>query len=134
MYSIRSIILAQSMIQDRQSSAMSAINIIEQFFPPGYPILIPSFVVFAIIERAEGALATPKARVDILLGNERLFGQEVDINFADAILNRLSLEFQGFMIPRPGRLRISLRVGDAHAESYAIDAFPVGTPLPKRLT
>lgn len=134
MYWIRSLLVAQSVIQDRASGAMSAINIIEQFYPPGYPILIPSFVVFGIVERSADAPPAPKGRLDILLDNERIFGQDIDIQFGETLLNRVSFEFQGFTIPRPGRLRITLSVADAKLDSYALDAFPVGTALPKRLS
>lgn len=68
------------------------------------------------------------AHVQILIDDEELFATETDVTFTDSShLSRLLLRFEGFVIPRPGTLRVRVRTGDdpeLQAESLAVRAFP----------
>jgi hypothetical protein len=110
---------------------MSVINIHEEFYPAGYPLLVPRFVVFAILEREKEDPATPDTRLTIRLEDEVVFDEAVEVNFGIGQVTRVIAQFQGFVLPRPGVLRVSLSVGEIILESYRISAFPVGTPKPQ---
>jgi hypothetical protein len=130
----KTVIITETVIRDQQTNRMSLINIFEQFRSPGYPLLISRFTVFAIILR--DTLEDPQAaqgRLSIRLDEEVLFEQQIEINFQNVLINRNVLQFQGFVLPRPGRLVVSVAVGDQFADSYPISVLPHPTPPPERI-
>jgi len=113
---------------------MSVIKIHEQFYPGGYPLLIPRFTVFSMYQRAPEDPPVVQARLVIALDNETLFEKEdVEVNFGAGLTHRSIVQFEGFVLPRAGNLRVRVGVGDQSIESYVMPAFPVGTPVPQQI-
>jgi|SRR5215471_6178633 len=130
----RAVIIAETVIHDRNTNRMSLININEQFRSPGYPLLIARFTVFSIIERDN--MTDPQdaeARIRIRLDEEVIFEQQIEVNFENSLLNRNVLQFQGFVVPHPGNLIASVQIADQILDSYRISITPAPTPPPEQL-
>src|SRR5712692_8219734 len=104
--------VADTVLLDATTNSISLIKIHEQFRPAGYPLLLPRFVIFAVFEREQADPADVEAVFRILLDDQVIHEQVSAINFAEAQLNRAVLQYEGFVIPRPGTMRITATVGD----------------------
>jgi hypothetical protein len=124
----RLIAIAETVLLDATTNSMSLIKIFEQFFPAGYPMLLPRFVVFAMFERDPGDPAVNQAEIQIKLDAEVIAGHRAELNFGGGLLNRAVLQFESFVIPRPGSVRAVAIIGDQSLESYPIRAVPAGPP------
>jgi hypothetical protein len=128
------VLVAETVINDRSTNAMSLINVIEEFHPAGYPLLIPRFTIYAVARRDGEDAGDAQARVSIHLDDDEVFSGEADLSFGESMLNRSVLQFQGFVLPRPGVLIVRFAIDDESVESYPIAAFPGGdVPEPERL-
>ena len=126
------VLVADWVIQDATTRTMSVISIHEQFYPVGYPLLIPRFIVFSMYQRAPEDPAVTQATLVIILDNETLFEKgDVEINFGAGLTHRSIVRFDGFVLPHAGNLKVRVTAGDQSIESYTMPAFPVGTPVPQ---
>jgi len=66
----------------------------------------------------------PAARLRIRLEEEVIFEQTIEVNFQQELLNRLILQFQGFVVPHPGMLKASLEVDGQTLDSYRMAVVP----------
>jgi hypothetical protein len=125
------VIIAETVIVDRTTNQISAINCFEQFYPSGYPLLIPRLSIIAVLERELDDPLIAQLRISILLDNNEFYNQELSSHFSEGSqLNRTLLQFDGFVITRPGVVQFRCSVGDQSATSIRIPAFPVGTQRP----
>jgi hypothetical protein len=132
MYSIRALLIAESVIQDKTTGRMCVINVLERVLPAGYPLLIPRFTLFAMLERATEDDPRPPVNLRIFIGEDEVFSDGVSIDYGSTAVTRVVLEFQGFVLPKPGLLRATLTVGDASLTTYPIEAVPAGASVEVR--
>jgi len=124
------LLAADTVIRDAATNSVSAIHVFEQFAPPGYPLLVPRLTVFAMLEREHGDAAAVVARLQIRLDGTNIFERDTDVNFGESLINRIVLQFQGFVLPAAGTVRMVLAVGDQQVESYGIQAIAPPAPPP----
>jgi hypothetical protein len=127
MINTKVLLVADTIIHDQATNRMSVINIFEMFRPAGYPILLPRFTVFAMLERESADTATPPTNMIIKLDEDILFDRPIEINFGASLITRTVQQFQGFVIPRPGVITIQIRTDTESVVSYRIAAL-LGTP------
>jgi hypothetical protein len=120
------ILAAETVIRDAITNLISVINIQEQFYPVGYPLLIPSFVVLVIFERDQTDPPDIRARLAIRLDNEVVIEQDVAVNFGHALMNRSVIRLQSMVIEHAGSITARVTVQDQSLDSYLISAFPAG--------
>jgi hypothetical protein len=127
------IIVADTILHDKITNKISIINIHENFKPTGYPLLIPRFSVFALLERDLEDLSNPEASLIIKLDDEKIFDKPVEVNFGDFLLTRAIIRFQGFVITKPGILTLTLKVATETINSYPILVEPGNPPNPEQI-
>ncbi len=130
MITVKVLLLAERIIQDKQSNQMTLINMFEQFRPKGFPMLIPRFEIFALLERLESDGEDALCKAKITIGEKVLTDAPITIKFGNEILARLVFDFQGFVIPEPGDLRVTLSVSDIDTVSYTVKVFPADNSKP----
>lgn len=122
------LLAADIAIRDAVSNLMTIVNINEELRPRGYPMLIPRFNVFALLERDMADNPIAIGNLEIRLGDEVIFERRVDLNFQTSRYTRLNLKIQGFIVNAPGLLKLRLTVGAETLESYSIEAFAAQGP------
>src|SRR5262245_28088704 len=120
------VLVAETILLDQQTNAVSAINLIEEFSSPGYPLLVPRLSILSTLERDSLEDQGAVAQVDVLLGDTSIFHQEADISFNEgSLVSRLIFRFEGFVIQQAGTLRVRVAVGETSAESVSIRVTPM---------
>ncbi|SRR5713101_6171815 len=123
------LVVAEGVVVDSETNLVSLFNVLEEITPLGFPFLIPRLTVVATTQRDEGDPPVPAdCSMRFLLDQDLLLEAPADINFRDRPRNRFKLTIGGLLIPRPGKLTVSLVVGGATLNSYAIAVRPAINP------
>ena len=94
---------------DARNNTISAFHILEQVNTPGFPVVLPKICVIALMERETTDPSNTVLQISVDSGDQQLSSHPFAVNFFQSTLGRTLLEFNGFLIPRPGLLRFSLK-------------------------
>lgn len=117
--------LAEGVIRDGETNAISIITIIEEINAQGFPLFIPKIVFLALWERDLTDAATYDAQFSATLNDQILHTLPVTIAFGDARSHRSIITMQSLVIPQPGQVTFRLRVQDGPESSCVL---PVNAP------
>ena len=126
---MRSIIClaAQGVIRNVEDNHISVFNIMEGITAEGFPLFIPRFSFFALLERAMTDDDRVIGRFRATLNGSNIHEQDVDINFQGLSKNRVIFTLIGLVLPQPGTLSLSLTLPTGFTASYVIEANAVSS-------
>jgi hypothetical protein len=110
------LLVADTVITDRESNNVSVINILEEITPIGLPLLIPKVSVLSIFDREETDPEEFASTFRLTMGDMNIFTQEIPANFNGMLKFRQSLIIGGLFINRPG---IIDKTTDKRPDGYA---------------
>jgi hypothetical protein len=123
MYKISLAASASRVIIDSLTNQVSIIDIYECFKSQSFPFVIPSIAVIFYVLRDEGDPASIEFTLRCEVGDTETLSTPLRVEFENELATKSIVSFEGFLIPKPGLLRIiALRDADVLA---AID-LPVG--------
>jgi hypothetical protein len=123
---LKYLICCESSAFDLFSNRVSLFHIIDQVTAPAYPIALTSLAIVFCLERDNGDPDAVNARVSISYGAQELASYPMAVQFGGNPLARGSGNVQGFFVPGPGRLTVSLNVDEQIIGTWDIDCSQVG--------
>jgi hypothetical protein len=118
------VLVADRVILDQTTNQATLVSVFEQIRPTTYPVVLPRLTVFVVLERDATDESMAELRYRILLDNKVFFDDTVTAEFGDSRIHRNLLQFQGFVIERPGDLHVRASVGKTSIRSFTIEALP----------
>ncbi|MES2182650.1 MAG: hypothetical protein V4493_11190 [Pseudomonadota bacterium] len=106
MYNTTVTLCASKIIQDVNSSQLSAIDIYEEFNSPGLPFLVQNFSVLWTMERDGEDSPTPEARIRISQDSQELGNFPLSVDFQDLKRTRSILMLGSLVIVLPTPLNV----------------------------
>src|ERR1700689_3033427 len=94
---------------DVRRNSLSLFHVIEEINSPSFPTIIPRLTLALFLDREASESNRVVGQVEIKSNELRIAGGPLVAVFHDKLTCRAVLEFQGFMIPAPGRLVASFR-------------------------
>jgi len=113
-------LVAEAVIRDAESSAVSVYNILEGITSQGFPLFLQRLAFLTIWEREPEDTAHYRTDFSLTLDDERLLGDSGSIEFQKALRNRSIMTVQGLVVPRPGALVFSMKVEDGPEATYTV--------------
>jgi len=101
-------VCSETVVIDRLSNFVSAINIFETISIESFPVVIPRvFCLFELVREHGDPLQLP-GLVTFKLGDTEITRTPYDIDFQGAFRTRTVLNIQGLVVAGPGTLRVSI--------------------------
>lgn len=112
---------ALGVVRDVESNAISVFNIFEAIVPSGLPVFMQQAAFFVLWERDQGDPQDVRGRFVLQIGETRLSGADINVNFADKLQHRSIVNLQGVAVPTSGSLRFSIELDGGVRAEYSID-------------
>lgn len=116
-----SLLMAERVIRDAETGAVSIINILESIQIEALPI-ISRASAYAYIEKEESD-SGDKFEINILIKNndKEMASHTLKIDFQGKSKTRLMLNFNGIVIEQPGVLSLDLFLSKVHLGRFAVN-------------
>lgn len=111
MIKVKTMLMCETIIQDKETGNLTAINILENGTVKSSPIFFPQIAILAISERSLEDPRTVNCSLQLSLNKEKLFDQQVTLDYFDKLNNRVVVRILGFVLPKPGILKATLKLG-----------------------
>jgi len=120
---------AESIIRDAATNQVSAVNILDEINAQAFPILLPKLSCVFLFDRnvAEDPNEADAA-VTFALPNLQLYQGQLQLDFQGKQRLRSILILQGFVVPTPGLIRVTVSRGGNVLASWEIPAAAIGGP------
>jgi hypothetical protein len=106
---LRLILCSDVNILDVNTNRVSSINLIEEISSQQFPIVVPQFSILAVFDKEEGDEEKVDSTLVVKLNDQELARGPIEVNFeGGAKMHRSLVAFQGFVVPVPGRLVVSI--------------------------
>lgn len=115
-------ICAEGIIRDAENDRISAFNLIDDFASPGFPVLFPRLACVFVIGREEGDEDTAQGEFIGRFDETVFFQTPAQLDFKGRATQRNFLQLQGFVVPRPCRVTVSLNVGGEELGAWSFNA------------
>jgi hypothetical protein len=102
------ILCCEISLLDARTNTVSCINLLEEINSPQFPVLMPQFSVVALFDREEGDDENDECEVIIKIGGQELVRAPIGIAFQSGRRHRSLVNLQGFVVPLPGQLLVSI--------------------------
>jgi hypothetical protein len=135
----KAFLCAESTSVDIRRNSLSIFHLIEDINAPSFPIIMPRLSVVLFLDRTAEEPNSVLGRLEIRDEHQLIGGGPVMADFLGQLNCRIVLDFQGFVIPSPGRLRAEFLVGDNRIGEWEMtarivpqmQATPGPTPAPQ---
>lgn len=121
MIKMKTMLMCETIIQDKETGNITVINIIENGTAESVPIFFPQITILAISERSSGDPGKVKCNLQLSLDNEKLFDQQLILDFHDKPNHRSVVKILGFVLPKPGTLKAALKLDRKTIGSYEVE-------------
>lgn len=109
MIQAKNMLCAETIIVDRESNAVSIINLLEDINSIGFPLFIPKLSILNIFERIEADNGNiTNYKLVITINNKELINAPYHIQFMNLLRTRNIMNIQGLALPEPGLLEIKI--------------------------
>jgi hypothetical protein len=125
---VKLFVCAQSCALDSRTNSVSIFHVLEEIRVPGYPIVLTPLAIVALLELDEGEPINPEIELRVFLGNQQLYAGPFQTNFQVRRLSRTVAEFNGFVIPAPGTLRVQLHSAGHDIVSWEVVCDQIAPP------
>ena len=125
---LRSMTCSDLAIIDASTNRISCINILDDVKMAQFPALASTFAVSAIFERSADEKAGDRnLELEISIDGDTIVKGPIFVAFQGALTTRAMITLNGFVYPRPGRLKASIlddgvEMGDWQFSVGAIEA------------
>ncbi len=106
MYKISFAASASRVILDSLTNQVSIIDVYESFKSQSFPFVIPSIAVIFYVLRDDGDPASIEFTLRCEVGDTETLSTPLCIEFGNGLAAKSIVSFEGFLIPKPGLLRI----------------------------
>lgn len=106
MYKISFAASAGRVILDSLTNQVSIIDVYEGFKSQSFPFVIPSIAVIFYVLRDEGDPVSAEFTLRCEVGDTETLSTPLRVEFDNGLATRAIVNFEGFLIPKPGLLRI----------------------------
>jgi hypothetical protein len=103
---LKLLICAENVIIDRTTHKLSLINIIDDLYSEGFPLLFPNFYICVGLTKLDGEPDSCDITANISLDGEELFRSPLEIDFEGGRSARALAQLQSLVISKPGVLEI----------------------------
>ncbi len=117
----RLMLMAQGVVRDAETNAISVYNIFEDISVGGFPFFIQSFFVLTFFTKDEGDPNEFECLVEIRNNDNLLASFPARLNFQNTLRNRLISQVRGIAIPAPGSLTARIMNGDVEIRSCSLN-------------
>lgn len=101
-------IAANRIIVDAGTNSVSIIDVFEGMNAQSFPVIVPSITFMFYLRRDEQDPLGKELSIQCLLDSEEVLRVPATVNFEKGKSNRFIIGFDGFVIPKPGTLKVSL--------------------------
>jgi hypothetical protein len=122
MYKITFATSAGRVLLDSLTSQISIIDVCEGFKSQSFPFLIPSISVIFYVKRGENDPATAEFTLRCVVGDSETLSTPLHVEFDNGLTTRTIVNFEGFLIPKPGLLQI---IASINTEELSVIDLPV---------
>ena len=105
-------IAANRVIIDATSNQLSIIDVFEGMKSQAFPVIIPRLTFLFYLQRSAENIAPKELTFRGYVDDVETMRFPVQIEFQNSLTTRSIIGFDGFVIPRPGNMRIELFDGD----------------------
>jgi len=119
-------LFAENIIRDAQTNNISAINIIEEFSSPAFPLFLAGFNVLNLLEREKDDEQTISLLLKIFLNEDELTSLDIHMDFQDKLGNRNIVTINGLVLPNSGILRAVLLHNEKEFASHEVSVQKIG--------
>jgi hypothetical protein len=117
-------IVATHVIRDADTNNLSAIQILDELHPGGFPTYVPFLTVVFVLRKQPNDPDNYNFTLRGSIGDAVLADQAMEANFQGKLRTRLIFAFAGFPLPKPGTLVFTLvhnnqDLGTCDIEIYA---------------
>lgn len=120
MIQIKLLFCAESASIDMRLNTVSAFHIAEEINALVFPVAVQKITVIMFLTREQTDEDSPALRLTITMGERSLFDGPLAVNFSQRLSTRAVADFNGLVIPAPGSLRFSVRLGDRELGAWNI--------------
>jgi hypothetical protein len=114
-------LVAQGVVRDADTNNVSIFSIMEGILAQGFPFFIQHIVFLVMWDRDAEDIAHVPVRFAIMLDGEQLHEQSLDIDFQDKLKSRMTVNIQGLVVPKPGKLTFLASPSTGTSATYTID-------------
>lgn len=114
---VRYMLLAESVVQDIQTSWVSIFNVMDAIRPQGFPVLIQKCSVLVALTKEAHDPVRVDCAVSLTMGGNELARLPVTVDFQDKLKNNTIMQLLGLVIPGPGELVATFYQNDVPLES-----------------
>lgn len=125
---VRLFICSESFALDAARNSLSLFHILEEINSPVFPVALPQMSVVAMFVREEEEPNEPQVRLRIQLDGQELFLGPMGVNFQGHLRTRSLGNIQALVLPRPGRLSVSVEQNDHALASWLVAVNQIGQP------
>ena len=130
MYRSFLVVCARRIILDSLTNQLSVIDIFEGLKSQGFPIVVPSLSALFYLRRDESDPDTQTFTLRCTVGEIEILATQVEVRFEVGITARSIINFEGFLIPSPGILRLELFQGQSSLGSFELPIEKLEAPSP----
>jgi hypothetical protein len=121
-------VCASSSALDVRRNSISIFHVLEEVRAPAYPVVISGISVVALLELDETEPINPEIQLRVFLGEQQLFAGPFQANFQVRRMARALADFNAFMVPAPGTLRVVLHSAGQDIVSWNILCEQIAPP------
>lgn len=116
MYKVTLAASAGRIILDSLTNQVSIIDVYEGFKSQSFPFVIPSLAAVFYVQRDKDDPTSIEFTLRCEVGDTETLSTPLRAEFENGLATKTIINFEGFLIPKPGRLRIiALRDGEVLA-------------------
>jgi hypothetical protein len=124
---LRFLTASESTAIDSRTNALSLFNVLEEILSPSFPVLIPKISIIALLERTlDEPTVLESVTLEIRMDQDLLLTTPMNIDFQGRPRIRAIVEYQGFVVHRPGALTFTVRNADEILGIWRINAGQIG--------
>ncbi|WP_367871795.1 hypothetical protein [Luteolibacter sp. Populi] len=113
-------LVAHDIVIAADTGVPSAFHVMEGIVSESYPMFLPMIAFLTVWHKEEGDPDEARGAMAVSLDDEQLISQDMDLTFSGSNVARLVARLQGLVIPHPGALKFSYKIGDKEA-AYTVD-------------
>jgi hypothetical protein len=125
MMEVSFLLCAESAVVDSTSNKLTIINVVEELSAAGFPAVIPTLTIVALISRKKTEAEKPPMRVVATQNNKELFAIPINSSFQGKFRSRILVGIQGIVIPGVGRIMVSLNHKNKSLGSWPIEVLDI---------
>lgn len=123
---------AQGITVDSQTNALSLYNILEGVAAESFPVFLQNISYLCLLQKDADDQSTYAATFRVLIDTDELLHQDVQLDFASRLRNRVIIRVPGLVVPRPGNLVFQLTLPDQINSEYTVAA-SLAQPQPSQV-